>query len=316
MSDVIVDHVTLSFGTDGVLDIGGGSRVTVQNCLMSHPLEYAGHPEITHAFMMLMSGVSQFSGLYNILAHVRERVPESVASPLNQWIGTTVYNHRWPAMVRTSPSDQDLDAVVTTMDMRRNTFKKGSPTWTAEGYDLRFRNITEYEAAQDLRAQVYLEGNVATLITGADQSAMARLVDGGTNPWPDDKSGLLEEWIATSPIGTVTVPLKTASESYDFVLANAGNYLPSKRSRDSLDASVVSDITNGTYINSMYSSVSAAGGYPTMASGTYPTTNSDGIPTAWRNLKGESRLWYALTSTGRMVIEDYADDVANGTYVP
>jgi hypothetical protein len=108
--------------------------------------------------------------------------------------------------------------------------------------------------------------------------------------------------------------MMTADESYVYVLDHAGN----NRVRDSLDTFAVSTVVHDDGLTKMYSSVAEAGGYPAIAGGPYPVAADGVIADAWRTWAGETRAWYELDLAGtkRMVIENYADDIAQGRWSP
>jgi hypothetical protein len=305
-SDSIFDHISAAFGTDGNIDFStSDERVTVQNSIMTHPLANAGHYEGDHAFNQLVTKVGRLSLLYNLYANARERSADIGCKPLVQFIGNTIHNVRYATVIYTTSSSENSFETVASVDFRRNTFIHGPMTHATEK-DLRFRNNSPIPG---LYCPTYLEGNVSPFITDyatlAGQKAMARRL----SPSSTSDSITLDDWVQTSPIGTPDVLMLSAAEAFDYVMANAGN----NRVRDSLDTLVINHAQSiGTPISTRPTDVAEAGGFPSIASGTYPTANADGIPTAWRTATSEAREWYELDTggTGRMIIENYAADVA------
>jgi hypothetical protein len=320
--DVILDHLSAAFATDGNIDVVANAfnetlRVTMQNCLLSFPLENAGRPTEAdiHAYQTLIQKAGQVSVLYNLFSNQRSRVTEQGGGPLQQHIGNTIYNWNWSATVATHSGTQTSH--MATVDFQRNTYKRG-PAWDGKA-SLLFLvngNAEEY-GLWTLRPKTYLEGNDAPEIADptvlAQQTAMARIK---TDP---NYAKVMSEWVATTSHNTPTVRMQTAKQAYALVTSSAGNFIPGIRPRDSLDTRAVR-MTLGQIsgLSKMYTSVDHAGGYPTLASGTYPTTPDDGIPETWRNWRNEQRKWYVkdTSGTGRMVIENYADDVALGLFNP
>ncbi len=223
-----------------------------------------------------------------------------------QWIGNTVYNMRNGSVIFISSHNQ-----LSYVDFVRNTYKVGP--WTSTDRDIRFRNKS---GVYNRRNQAYLQGNITRFAADpevlADQKLMARVLAADPATAPTDPQDV-NEWVVASSVGTPALPMLTGAEFNAYVLANAGNSLY----RDSIDARAASEAANGTGQSSMYTSAAAAGGYPALPSGTYPTCADGVISDAWRAAHGESRDWYELDTggTGRMVLENYADDVADGLWV-
>ena len=309
----IFDHISAAFGTDGNIDIGGGTQngVTLQNSLMTHPLANAGHYEGDHAFNQLLARGANLSLLYNYYGNANQRSSDFGNYPKTQSIGNTLHNARYTALVYTGYSDQNTSAEVPSIDMRRNTFKHGPMSHPTEK-DIRLRNIS---TTAGLFCPIYLEGNVSPFVVDptilAQQKNMARML----TPSNTTDSITVDDWVVEVSVGTPEIEMRTAAAAFTYVMANAGN----NRTRDSLDTLVLNQAQGlAAEISVRPTTMTAAGGYPTVASGTYPTTNADGIPTAWRTTNAESRAWYTLDAggTGRMIIENYADDVAQGRYTP
>jgi len=314
-SDVIVDHLSLSFATDGLLDLSsGGVRKTVQNCLLAYPLEFAGHGvdnDETHAYAMLMTTVPQSSILYNLMTGFDQRSPESGARPLQQWIGNTVYNFKFGPII--TPHYDNQQALMTSTDFMYNTYIHGPLGAGDTRKTLKFRNNSN-PRVNGLTCPTYLFGNRTREITDPTdlegQKAMVHLYDSSDIA----RASTIDDWIVEEPIGTPEIIWRTAAEATDYVLDNAGHNL----ARDTLDTRAVNETRNNTGITSIFRTVAAAGGYPTVASGTYPAATDGVISNAWRTWKGESRQWWELDTAGtkRMIIENYADDVAQQRFSP
>jgi hypothetical protein len=305
-TNIIVDHVSASYATDEIVGIAGSDLVTVQNCLISYPLEYAGHPETTHGYAALVYNTGRTTMYRNLISSVRERVPEVYATEKLQWVGNVIYNSK-SGSVLTVQSNNILSAI----DFQRNTYKAGP--WTDTDKDIRFRNRS---GIYNRRVTTFLEGNASRFVTNintlSEQQEMARVLAASPTTVPSDPA-IVSEWVSTSSVGTPTLPMLTASQFYSSVLSTAGNNLY----RDFIDSRAVSEATNTTGPSSMYTSASSAGGYPALDTGFLPTASDGIISDAWRSANEETREWYEIDSggTGRMIIENYADDMADGVWV-
>jgi hypothetical protein len=309
VSDVILDHVSFSFATDETASTWANtSRVTVQNCLLTRPLSNAGHTEVTHDYGVLIgtSTNQQNSWLYNILSDARRRGPQFNASGKHQWMYNTVYNVSEPSVFGTD-NDNDGPGLTGLVDWRRNTYIAGPRFPGGSTKAWRFRNTA---TSNSVRHKVYMEGNLAPLITDEfsvpNQWNAASVID-------SVKSGLISEWESANPVGTPNVLEMTRAAAHNLVLTTAGHSL----NRDSLDTTAVTQILNNTGRNGAYTSVSDAGGYPTLTSTAYPTASDGVIANSWRTAKGDNRAWNVIDgATGRLVLELYADDIAQGRFTP
>lgn len=310
VSDVIFDHLSAAFATDGLFDLNGAhNRITIQDSALTYPLANAGHSKGAHDFGMLVAihRGSRLSLLYNFMSQGNERWPYIQGGPLHQFIGNTVYNTQHNAILTPSTLVNNWSQVAT-INFQRNYYRQNGPRQHLVGGDpdkaIKFRTqVPGSSPSNTYHHSVYLEGNMSWHIEqGGAQSSMARVLntpDGGyTHP--------LSEWLVSSPFDTPDIVWRTWDEARDYVAANAGASLH----RDSLDQKAINEMLNNTGPASNPSSVAAAGGYPSLSSASYPPASDDVVASAWRSAHGETRPWYALTESGRMVIEDYADDIA------
>lgn len=91
--NVILDHVSMSWGTDGVLDIGSGSQdVTIQWSIISEGLHCSSHDEGCHSTGTLLAGnVTNISLHHNLWAHDRTRAPR-IEGGLIDFVNNVIYN--------------------------------------------------------------------------------------------------------------------------------------------------------------------------------------------------------------------------------
>lgn len=302
-SNMVFDHISASWATDESVQFWGGlTNITLQNCLIGEALDWSGHPL---GILLGPYQTQRTSVLYSLFMSGKTRYPYYKNGPLNQYIGNVVYNSRDDFMVYVG-DEASLSTHTPSLDAINNTWLNGPLTDTTYN-TLRLRNQGQNSS---LRGSVYLRGNKTREITNEadlnEQWAMAMIVDSAM-------SGTLADWRADTPHGTPAVYERTREDALAHVFAKAGASLP----RDSTDARFISEATNNTGPSGYPLTVAAAGGYPTIASGTYPTAADGVISDAWRTANGETRAWYELDTggTGRMIVENYADDVADGIWV-
>ncbi|MEM6766663.1 MAG: malectin [Bacteroidota bacterium] len=85
--DVVIDHLSLGWGTDENFDVAGDAEnITVRNCLVTEPLNAKGH-----GFGALLSGKGSVSVISNVFAHSMWRYPLSRMQKL-VWANNIHYN--------------------------------------------------------------------------------------------------------------------------------------------------------------------------------------------------------------------------------
>ena len=154
---VVLDHLSLGFSTDDLVDILNAKQVWVQWCLLHHPLDFAGHIEaqpdgedkqhkedgqrkkdqkqLHHSKgMMVSSDSTDIYILHNFLAHTSDRAPkfsglsdegalDSATMSLN-W--NVFYDNKEPPSVRDTYTGKCI-----TLHLNNNFYKQG-PTSSHE----------------------------------------------------------------------------------------------------------------------------------------------------------------------------------------
>jgi hypothetical protein len=309
----IVDHISASYATDGVADTSYSNLITHQDCLYTYPL--TGDPEGDHEYHMLSApdayNVTVARCLFN---NARARVPEAGRGARQQWFGNTIYNCRQKFISPIYSGRPDSEYAYV-----KNYIKQGDPSWdpmSGSNLPVTFRNRHTGTIRRDT---MYIEGNACPGVI-SDPTVWAQqenivYIYSASDP-VTDSSRDPAEWITDVPFSdmpTLAGEDDAVADIHSYVLTNAGNVL----FRDSVDTATVNEVINDTGRNGTYSSGSAAGGWPAFSSTSYPTATDGVISDAWRTANSESRDWYELdtSGTGRMIIENYADDVANGIWV-
>jgi len=90
-SNIILDHVSMSFGVDEVLDLYSAKNITVQWCVIEQAA-VTGHPEGNHNFGLINGPAGgRISVLNNLFAHLGKRAPALSAGPA-ETINNVMYN--------------------------------------------------------------------------------------------------------------------------------------------------------------------------------------------------------------------------------
>lgn len=272
----ILDHCTFSWNTDETLSTYRGKNGTVQWCIISESLTVSGHSKGRHGYGAIWGGDNTVFQ-YNLLADHTSRNPRigggSMTDPTNdrsyatlQVSNNVLYNHGYFAC---------YGGGFAYTNYINNYIKPGPGTRESLADTL----ITVGENGKD--GGFYVNGNILEgndAIT-ADNSLGIK----------ESASGYISESIYTpseeNPDAFSNVTLRSAADSYDLVLANAGATYPY---RDAVDARIVAHVKTdtGAYINVP----DEVGGYPartvTAAEEGRIDTDGDGIPDEWETAHG------------------------------
>jgi len=257
--DFILDHCSASWGTDETITIGYSPNVTVQWCISSEAL-------LDHSMAMVCGG-PYGSFHHNLLAHSNSRNPlyAGVPAKVIDFRNNVIYN--WGGMSSYGGEKSMVNHV-------NNFYKYGPATSTGVRY-LIFK-------ADVIFTKMYCNGNYVT----GSSTITSDNWNGGIMYGGDTSESTLRLY---SPLDVSAAPVTTqsAEDAYDSVLADVGATLPS---RDSLDARILQEVTDGDYTygtNGIISAVSDTAGWPTLNSTTPPTdTDNDGIPNEWELCRG------------------------------
>ena len=326
LTNIIIDHCSVSWSIDECLSVYGSRDITVQWCIGAQSLVCSGHAKGTHGYGGNWGG-SGASYHHNLLAHHDSRVPrlgprQGTQTDERVDLRNNVF-YNWAGNGCYGGEGMNVNIV-------NNYYKPGPATQT------RGENIRKRIAAIGVRTTEYTKHDTDTP-NGWD--AMWHVwgkyfVDGNFNPSYSDVTN--DNWTygiynqttndasvdytytqetkdamrLSNPIEFAGVTTHTASAAYEKVLAYAGASLH----RDALDKMIVDDTRNGkvtctggqyTYtdskgnsitkqslpgmINSQEDIVYADGtkGWPFLNSTAAPTdTDGDGMPDSWEESHG------------------------------
>jgi hypothetical protein len=137
--------------------------------------------------------------------------------------------------------------------------------------------------------KAYVTGNVVEghdAITADNWAGGVQLND-SNDPSPERSAELLAMVRVERPFSIAPVPVMTARESFDYVLANAGATRPR---RDPVDQRVTEMVRTGVVShpegNGIITDVSQVGGYPEYKGEPYLDSDSDGMPDEWETAHG------------------------------
>lgn len=298
--NVILDHVTASWGIDETLSIVDSDLVTVQWSIVSEALNESYHSKGAHGYGSLIRGGygDRISIHHNLYAHNRGRNPrpgnytsrhQDPIGLLVDFRNNVVYN--WGGGTAGNNEDEDT---ITKYNFVGNYYKRGPQSSSSS---VAFKENAPY-------AQSYWSGNA---MNGSVRSDQWSLVSGhGVTASTYVKH--------TSEIPAADVTTHTAYEAYDLVLANAGAF-----PRDAIDDRVVKSVINGSgkIIDSQTQVVSK---WPQMqqiktkrvVDPNWKDTYNNGIPDWWEEEHGvKNGNHNQIMPSGYTAIEEYINWVAD-----
>lgn len=286
-NNVILDHVSTSWGTDETLSVVSSDLVTVQYCMIAESLNQSIHAKGEHGYGSLLRGGygERVSFHHNLWAHHRGRMPR----PGN-------YN------------SYDLDPQGLLVDFRNNVFYNWRD-YCGNNHDS--DSITKYNFINNY----YLAGpstranhNVA-FDDRCSQSAAYFAGNYMNRQLPADPWSIVtgyatnrDDYKKTEPFPTYPINTDHAEIAFQKVLNHVGA-LP----RDPVDQRIITDVINGT--GKIINSQDEVGGWPILTGEPEVDTNRNGIPDWWEIKHGldanDPELPKRITDSGYTVIEEY-----------
>lgn len=334
--NVIIDHCSVSWGTDENLSAYAVKDVTIQNCIIAEALNQSVHEKGEHSYAGIWGGVN-LSVHHNLIATHKSRNPkigtsETVAMTSGYTDDKTVVDIRNNVIYNWGDKAGYGAENGANVNIINNYYKPGPAT--PSNKDARIFELSPGSKYQSgWSGSVYADGNYID-----SNSANAALVN-ADNWQVDRKTGVYtasgteiynkldepnSEYIGDYPIVT-----ETAREAYEYVLANAGATLPKQ---DLVDARIIENVVNGTAPDGSAGSVGLLDeptdgipevdadlyddrGYPIWASEKRADdydTDGDGIPDAWEDKMGLNKEnptdSMFIGANGYTYLEIFADD--------
>ncbi len=315
---VIIDHCSVSWGTDENLSAYAVKDVTIQNSIIAESLNRSVHDKGEHSYAAIWGGVN-LTIHHNIIATHKSRNPKvGTSETVTMTEGYTdsqtlvdiknniIYN--WGDKAGYG-SENGAKTYI-----RNNIYRPGPATPAgkrARIFELSVGN--KYET--NMLGSVYAKGNIIDVAENDTDYADARLVN--EENWQDDNhigvyvdnkyysSANKENAHMTEPDAAYEayeaeypVTLDASEDVFDKVIANAGATLPK---RDAVDTRIIEDVVNRTAPTGSNGSsgllddptdidIFDGRGYPDMETAVRPIadydTDADGIPDEWEDKMG------------------------------
>lgn len=269
---VIIDHMSTSWGTDETLSVSGSDKVTVMNCLISESLNVNLFG--THGMGSLVRGSDgqQVTFMRNIYSTHRSRMPmcgnytSFEEDPIGfrfEFINNYVYN--WSGQA--AGKNHDIDS-ITHFNLINNVYKSG-PVGTGE-----------YAWSEGCSyTKMFMEGNMMNDQIPEDQYSLVEIESDNVN------FSMQEYKLSLRYDDTMTTDIMKTDDVEDFLLEDAGASLV----RDEIDTAVIQGIKdgNGKLINKPEQSIGWSGQFPVLNSDKAAVdSDGDGMPDEWEKQVG------------------------------
>ena len=254
--NVIVDHCSISWGTDQTLSTWIGTKnITVQWSIISEALHHN-----SHGFAASIGGVNA-SYHHLLIANCPGRNPSIAGNHEHQ-----THNLDFRNSVIFNFGHRTFDGKPSSINIVNNYFKPGP-------------NSTQNSFAKIDEAGIYAKiPTTAWYLSG-------NYWEGNPAISKDNASGCVgaTQWITDEPAPFAPVKTVPAEEAYEMVLAGTG---ATKPKRDPVDLRIIEETRTGkpTYKNGVILNEKDVGGWPELKSSEAPMdTDKDGIPDEWEN---------------------------------
>ena len=251
-NNMIFDHVSVSWGRDGTIDVNPDSgaeiyNLTFQNCIIGQGLQ-------THSTGGLMQSTGGVSILRSLYIDNNSRNPKVKGK--NQFVNNIIYN--WVASAYIEGDSDGLSEA----NASNNYFIKG-PNSSAQPFSGGNANFNIYASNN------YYDANLDGVLNGSVLSQASY----GPVTWK------------TTPFPYPTVTQMTPQAAYNYVIANAGY----SKSRDKTDARLLQELQSVGTMGQTISNENNApmNGVGTISGGTAPAdSDNDGMANDWEIAAG------------------------------
>lgn len=291
--NIMIDHVSASWGTDEVLSFYHNSYVTIQHSILS---EAIGDGD-SHKFGAIWG--DNFSTYHhNLIAHHESRNPRFASGAGHvDFRNNVIYNWEYNSVYggeKQQPGSSEFDFTI--INIVANYYKPGPATESG----VKHRIAEPSSRGDGDKGSWYVADNFVvgdSVVTddnwlGVDGNEFVKLDE----PWP-----------------AMSINQQTAEEAYKTVLTGVGCSLPK---RDSVDARIIEEVRNGTatYGNGIISSQNDVGGWPELKSAPAPSdTDHDGMPDEWESNNSlnptDARDRNKVAGDGYTMLEKYLNSI-------
>lgn len=286
--NIMIDHCSMSWGTDECVSCYGNESFTMQYCLIAQSLTNSVHLKGSHGYGGIWGGKNA-TFHHNLLAHHNSRNPRfdhdyvSTARGPVDFVNNVIYN--WGKNSAYGGESATAAGERRTINMVNNYYKYGPDSKYKDRIlnpTVMCSNCNAAEPSDILPGHFYIFGNY---VYGSDK-VTANNWDGGVQGVSETKYNQLRASVSFDM--SLEIQRESAEDAYETVLRYAGASLM----RDRIDNMVIEDVKNGT--GTLIDSQDEVGGWPEYVS-TEPLADSDmdGIPDEWEDKVGLNKFSYA-----------------------
>jgi hypothetical protein len=304
--NLMLDHISASWGSDEVLSVYHGEFVTVQNSIISEAIgDGTGHK------FGGIWGCNYSTYHHNLIAHNDSRNPRWASGSgyvdyRNNVLYNWGYNSSYGGEAHQRGDRRNPPVEFSHINMVANYYKSGPAT--RSNVSSRIVGPSTRDGATDA-GKWWVSDNA---------------VKGSPEVTADNWLGVspsVPEFRLAEPWPAMPINEQSAEEAFKTVLAHAGASLPK---RDSVDARIIEEVRNGTATygeGGIISSPSDVGGWPELKSAPAPKdTSGNGIPDWWLERYGldihnPDVANEDLNGTGYTNIEEYLNGTDPAVFV-
>lgn len=261
-TDIIVDHVSASWGSDETIDSENARNVTVQWSFVTEPLLNGGPGKHDRARNMYMTKGGNFSIHHNLFALGKFRNPQFQTSghdDIEDVVNNVLYSPVWDYVISFSDRWGPVRANVV------GNYK-----------------ITGVDQDDDRLVHLFNDGGHGFSIFLRDNFDEKYIPD-ETVAVDEALEEKMRRFVVPTAFATPSIQTSTAKEAYEKVLDSAGATRPK---RDVVDRRVVEDVRSrsGDLLRTKPQDV---GGWPVLKSAVPPADDDeDGMPNTWERKVG------------------------------
>ena len=308
MRNVMIDHLSTSWGTDETMSLYRAENMTVQWSLVSESLTMSGHTKGRHGYGAIMGGVNT-TYHHNLISTHTSRMPRfgggTAEADDNDHLGTFDFRNN---VIYNWGFNNTYGGGRANSNMINNYLKAGPGTRDEVA------NHIINAGEKDKPGNFHVSGNVLEGNTEvSDNNSLGITYGGGAKDWTTIDS-------PEFPMdGTTPEALRTTSaeDAYTEVLEKAGATAPKQ---DAVDGRLKKEVEQGKgrFINNE----AEVGGYPVEEIYRDETedTDRDGLPDSWEEENGldpeNSEDSMEINDEGYTYLEEYLNDIVADAEIP
>lgn len=303
LSNIIVDHCSVSWSTDECASFYGNINFTMQYCIISESLRVSVHGKGTHGYGGIWGGQNA-SFHHNLIIHHDSRNPRfdhdyvsTLKGPID-YVNNVLYN--WGGN-STYGGESAQNSTSRYINMINNYYKPGPATkWKTRLLNPTTicSNCTSADPHTATPGKFYITGNY---MYGSPEVTNDNLCDAAIDPDPNGIS--YATWKANYATSTRAISTSYDFDEYNVISMHAAEkafdkvlkYAGASYQRDNLDKRLRWEALKGiAYFkgskgseNGIIDTQSDVGGWPELKQADKPTdTDNDGIPDEWETAHG------------------------------